>query len=135
MSEQRKELCIKIKRMLGDLQIYVNSCDIYKFSIKIQNQKICLYIYVDFESRNLHVNLKQLFIEYSDYTIKLKEYIYPLEDKYIHIFDEITDKYNNIPYIIKFMGLKKVYLKQLINNYYVTLPNKTKKTIIHLIIN
>jgi hypothetical protein len=135
MSDKRKELCKKIKKMLGDLQIYVNRIDIHKFGIKIKNQQICIYIFVDFESTNLYVNLKQLFIEYSDYPIKLKEYIYPLEDKYSHIFNKIVEDYNNIPFAIKFIGLKTVYLKQIINNYYVELPTNTKKTIIHLIIN
>lgn len=135
MFDERKELCKKIKKMLGDLQTYVNGIDIHKFGIKIKSQQICIYIFVDFNSRNLYVNLKQLFIDYGDYSIKLKEYIYPLEDKYSHTLNKIMEDYNNIPFIIKLIGLKKIYLTKLINNYYVELPTKTKKTIIHLIIN
>lgn len=135
MSKSRVELCKKMKSILGNLQIYVNNIDIHKFGIKLKGRKICIYVFVDFESTTLYKNLRQFFIDYSNYYISLKEYIYPLDDKYSHILDKIINEYNNKSFLIKLMGkmVETMYLKKIINTNYFELPYKTKKTIIYLI--
>ena len=135
MSKSRVELCKKMKNILGNLQIYVNNIDIHKFGIKLKGRKICIYAFVDFESKTLYKNLRQLFIDFHNYEISLKEYVYPLDDKYNHILDKIINEYNDKPFLIKLMGktVKTMYLKKIINANYFELPYKTKKTIIYLI--
>ena len=122
----------KIKTILQDLLLYVNNINIFNFTVKLFGNKIRIYIYVDFESKTLHSDLRDVYFKYDNYCIILKEYIYPLNDEYI----PLLEKYRKIPSYIKLFGknMKWYYVSHVIKKNFNYLSRRIRLSMVNYII-
>ena len=132
-----RNISSKIKLILDDLELYVNEMNIFKFGVKIMSSgSIKIYGFVDFNSKTLYFDLREVFIKYKEYYITLKEYIHPLDDKYIKLIEK-KDKYKKIPFYIKILGntVKYMYIEQIINSEFKILSRNIKLSMINYLMN
>jgi hypothetical protein len=128
--------CKFMTSLLVKLNKYVNNFDIYKFTVKIDSSRnIKIYVFVDFSSEFLTNHLRGFYLEFNWFYIKLKEYIYPLEDYNYSIYLDVMNKYKNMPFIIWLMGknAKYFYINQYIKKNY-NISNRTQKSIIKMVL-
>jgi hypothetical protein len=122
--------------LFSQLNKHVNNVDIYKFTIKIDYcRNIKIYVFVDFSSEYLRDNLRPFYFEFSRFNIKLKEYIYPLDNCYYSVYLDAMEKYNNSPFIIGLMGknIKYFYINKYIKKNY-KISNKTQKSVMKMVL-
>jgi hypothetical protein len=128
--------CNFMMSLLKKLNKYVNNSDIHKFTVKIDSSRnIKIYVFVDFSSEYLMNHLRAFYLEFYCFYIKLKEYIYPLNDYDYQIYLDVLDNYKNRPFIIGLMGknAKYFYINQYIKKNY-KISNRTQKSIIKMVL-